>query len=277
MAGLYHYTTGAGLLGMMKDYSNKNPYLTMWATHYMFLNDPTEYIYGETICLDIIDEIENELGVNENDRIKKIIILDEYQKAIKEVRRTDNYISPFLISLSRANDSLHMWDMYASKGNGIAINFSEERLTKSYIHLKECNYHAKENIDTKLLIKGYYKELSTQAESGADFMEKTKRAHYIFSLISLFLGIRIKHEAYEMEQEVRITPTEKETILFRERNGLIIPYIEAKIPFNCVENIVVGPTADFNRVCESILLLLNSRGIKWDENKILRSNVPYRE
>ena len=35
MATLYHYTTGAGLIGMLKDYSAENPNLMMWATHYM--------------------------------------------------------------------------------------------------------------------------------------------------------------------------------------------------------------------------------------------------
>ena len=279
MTGLYHYTTGAGLLGMLKNYSGENPHLTMWATHYMYMNDPMEYIYGQNICLDIIDEIENELGVNENDRIKKIIIWDEYQKAIKDVKRTkDGYkICPFLISMSRAFDSLHMWDMYATKGNGIAINFNENKLTKAYVHLKECNYHTREDNAFKQRIKEHYEELITEVEDGPNLIEKVKRAHYIFSVISLFLGIRIKHEAYEMEQEVRITPIDKKTLLFRERDGLIIPYVETKIPFDCVESIIVGPTADFNRVCESILLLLNSRGIKWDENKILKSNVPYRE
>lgn len=53
MVELYHYTTGAGLLGMLKDYdAEKNPNLTIWATHYAYMNDPTEFEFGKKyVCL----------------------------------------------------------------------------------------------------------------------------------------------------------------------------------------------------------------------------------
>ena len=146
MAELYHYTNGAGLLGMLKNYSADNPNLTMRATHYMYMNDPKEYIYGQEICMDIIDEIEEELDIAKKIRVKEIL-KNEYAQAVsKNVIRMLRFdankirVCPFLISLSGAKDSLHMWNMYAMNGNGLAITFNREELEKHY-SLEDCIYN----------------------------------------------------------------------------------------------------------------------------------------
>ena len=279
MKALYHYTTGAGLLGMLKDYSVENPNLTMWATHYMYMNDPTEFEYGRTICLDIIDEIEEDLQIEEESHIKKIVTGKQFQKCLLKARRhlkpEDIGLCPYLISLSQAEDSLHMWNMYATNGNGIAITFNSKELKKVY-SLRECVYYTKkkhyENIKKK--IREHYHRYANkfQIDNSPIF-----NACYVELMISLLEGIFIKHCSYKDEKEVRFVASQAKEILFRDKNGLIIPYVEQKVPFECVENIIVGPTADFNRVRESILLLMNSRGIMWDEDRIIKSNVPYRE
>ena len=277
MAELYHYTNGAGLLGMLKNYSADNPNLTMWATHYMYMNDPKEYIYGQELCLNIIDEIEEELGINENDRIKKIVNSDHYQSAFKHISRQITAHIPYLISLSQAEDSLHMWNMYAVNGNGIAIGFNDGKL-REYFNLKNCIYYRDKEYD-----KNLYDEIKKEiSEHYTNFNNKNKgktriqQAAFISTLICFVFGIRIKHIAYAIEQEVRITPLAVDQVMFRDKNGVIIPYIETSLPFDCIENILVGPTADFNRVQESILLLLHKKGIKWEEEKIIKSQVPYR-
>lgn len=287
MKALYHYTTGAGLLGMLKDYSVENPNLTMWATHHMYMNDPIEYIYGRNICLDIIDEIENDLNINENNKIKRIVITKEYQDALRIMLRTPEVHSlcPYITSFSYAEDSLHMWNMYATNGNGLAIKFNTDKLVLSRLLLKDCVYLPNQDIEVqtqlKQEIKKLYLELSADRQYETTFSSihpLLTKEHYIFTLICLHFGVRIKNSAYNMEVESRKTIISKgRTVLFRERNGIIIPYLEDLIPFDCVDGIIVGPTADFNRVRESILLLMNNRGIIWDEDKILKSNVPYRE
>lgn len=279
MVDLFHYTTGAGLLGMMKKYTQDNPNLTMWATHYMFMNDPKEYINGESICLDIIDSIETEMGVEPQNRIKTLVSSDEY----KEVKRSTmlknhnmDINAPYIISLSLVNDSLHMWNMYAANGNGLTINFTSDRLgnlQQPYV----CEYYHGNNPlkwnEFRKRIKDEYLILS---QENSKFNE-LERAHIIYCIISAYFGPKIKDRAYELEHEVRLIPHKNnKEVLFREKNGLIIPYIEASIPFDCVENITVGPTADFERVRESVLILLNSKGIHWDYDKIIKSQVPYR-
>lgn len=280
MENLYHYTTGAGLLGMMKNYSKENKNLTMWATHYKYMNDPTEYEYGRSICLDIIDDIEKELHIEKGKRIKEVLKKNNFNRLpiSKEIENKQKkfIFSPYLISLSRAEDSLHMWNMYAKNGNGIAIIFNGEKLNNSCVP-KECIYYEKKKHYNKLKEKineHYQQHMNTFQVSGVDPL--IANAYGVALLISLLEGVFIKHFAYREEMETRIHVSIAEDVLFRDKEGLIIPYVEQQIPFECVENIIVGPTADFDRVCESIWLLMNSKGIKWKEDKIIKSNVPYR-
>lgn len=295
---LYHYTDGSGLLGMLNNYSNENPNLTMWATHYMYMNDPSEYEFGKEIITSQIDIIESELGIPDEYRIKKFVEREDYRKELNKYCRTaeGQALCPYIISFSRSRDSLHMWDMYASKGNGLAIVFDELKFSESIIsreqkyqtNLKDCVYHDEEVSELSHLkqnIKELYLELEKDRplalaiDSAKDgkLSPLYSRVHYFYMLISGFLGIRIKDNAYNLENEVRISLNKLDyKILFRTRNGIIIPYIEYPIHFSCVENIIVGPTADFNRVNESILILLNSKGIEWDSDRILKSKIPYR-
>lgn len=278
MGNIFHYTTGAGLLGMLKNYTQDNPNLTMWATHYMFMNDTKEYIYGESVCLDIIDSIETEMGVESQNRIKTLVSSNEYKKAKRSVMLTTHNLdvnSPYIISLSMTNDSLHMWNMYAANGNGLTLNFSLDRLINVIIPYTCVYYNGNPSTCNDLIqrIIDEYQKLSKENSS----FNKFQRAHIIYSIISAYFGPKIKDKAYELEHEVRLIPHKNDKkVLFREKEGLIIPYIEESIPFDCVENITVGPTADFERVRESVLILLNSKGIRWDYDKIIESQVPYR-
>lgn len=293
---LYHYATGAGLLGMLKDYTKDTPNMKLWASHYMYMNDPYEYKIGEQLCTEIIDRIESDLKIPDEYRIKSFVNTPQYINAVKSYRRTidGQSICPYLISMSKTFDSLHMWNMYASNGNGLALGFNRLKLLGAQILPMDCHYfddnsqHNKEIID-KLEpdIKELYLELDQEhplytiqesMKNGDNSLLYT-RLHTIHTLTCVFIGIRIKDIAYRLENEVRITTPhkpEEPAILFRERNGIIIPYIEYPIPFNCVENIVVGPTADFERVRDSLLILFDSKGIEWDTDKIIKSRVPYR-
>ncbi|MBD5220450.1 MAG: DUF2971 domain-containing protein [Bacteroidales bacterium] len=293
---LYHYATGAGLLGMLKDYTKEKPNIKLWASHYMYMNDPQEFKIGQKICTEIIDMIESELRIPKKYRVKTLIDNPIYQTTYNTyIRTTDGQsICPYIISLSGINDSLHMWDMYAAKGNGIVIGFNNSKLLRANILAKDCFYcdinDQTSTSDLIAKIKPYIsslykscakefplKKIKEDIKNGFD-IPLYQRIHYIHTVICGHIGIRIKNKAYQLEEESRITINRKDTfeILFRDRNGIIIPYTEYSIPFDCVEKIVIGPTADFERVRESILIFLNSKNIEWDIENIIKSKVPYR-
>lgn len=292
-----HYTTTGGLLGMLKDYTKEQPKIRLWATHYMYMNDPEEYKLGKEICTEIIDQIEQELNIPKEYRVKTYIESETYQSVLGDYCRTGDGqpINPYIISFSKVYDSLHMWDMYAANGNGLAIVFNYQKLLDAKILLKDC-FYCNINCDNinqcisdkykKDIIEIYQDEdknnpLSVVEESmkNGDKIPALMRAHIIHTIVCGHIGIRIKNYAYSIENEARISANNNKEfkLLFRDRNGIILPYIEYPIPFDCVDHILVGPTAQFNLVRESILIYLNNKGVKnWDTNKILQSKVPYR-
>lgn len=294
MVELYHYTTGAGLLGMLKDYdAEKNPNLTIWATHYAYMNDPTEFEFGIEICLPLIKEIEEEDGVPEDEKIYPILNgtkeLPKYW-GILEFKHWEyqGVLNPCMISFSQAKDSLHMWNMYGQNGNGLALCFDMDSMRRSKTNylFDSCVYigndipnEYKEQIKQK--IRGFYKnkyDLFREMRSSPEMNEKYKIgltfmvAPFIYAEVASYL----KHEAYKDEQEFRMLVNERANFRFRERNGEIIPYREEKIPFEALQYILIGPTRDFKRTRNSILLLLGQKGIPWSPDKIIQSNVPYR-
>ena len=291
-----HYTTTSGFLGMFKDYTEDQPNVKLRATHYKYMNDPNEYEFGTKFCTEIIDQIENELKVPNEYRVKTLVDSELYHDALADYRMTaeGQTICPYLISFSKAYDSLHMWDMYASNGNGLALVFNYQKLLEAKILLKDCFYcnpncsnviqcltsKFKEEINKIYLEQDKGIPISVVKESmeQGNNVPYYNRVYILHTLICGHIGIRIKNWCYNAENEARITINgNKSELLFRERTGVLLPYIEYPIPFDCVENIIVGPTADFNRVRESILIFLDYKGVRtWDKSRILQSNVPYR-
>ena len=155
MAILYHYTTASALLGMLKDYTVENPNLSMWATHYMFMNDRYEYEIGCDYCRNLIKKVEDELNIE--NRISDNFGECNFETIIRETQReyateTDVFSinNPYIISFSENKDGLNMWNMYAQNGNGISIGFDEELLRRNSIAADKCRYNLiidKEAID----------------------------------------------------------------------------------------------------------------------------------
>lgn len=66
---IYHYTDNAGLLGMLEKTSLDNLFITMRATFYRFLNDPSEYQFGVDIVNKHLTAIEDELNIDRSKRL----------------------------------------------------------------------------------------------------------------------------------------------------------------------------------------------------------------
>ena len=146
---IYHYTNASALLGMFKNCSKENPYITMWATHALYLNDPTEYEYGKEKCYDILPILEEKMGIPVESRISTmrdmyITEMSKLRDFISSTRPNSiQYGTPYLISFSKSEDSLPMWSNYAQNGNGIAIGFNPDKLSE-YIKIKDCKYNIAE-------------------------------------------------------------------------------------------------------------------------------------
>lgn len=98
-----------------------------------------------------------------------------------------------------------------------------------------------------------------------------------YNALSL-LACYLKTPAYRDEREWRISRARLndnlQEVNFREKNGLIIPYININIPLSCVRQIIIGPREDQELCASSIRKMLRKYAFT-DHITVKNSNLPY--
>lgn len=88
----------------------------------------------------------------------------------------------------------------------------------------------------------------------------------------------LKTPAYRDEREWRISRERLndhfQEVNFREKNGLIIPYIDIDIPLSCVKQIIIGPRED-QRLCASSIGKMLRKYAGYYQIDVLLSSLPY--
>ena len=243
----WHYTS---LDAIYKIFQSKE----LWFSHYKFLNDPQEIIFGINAIRALI---------NGHD-IFKYVDLDEI---FNKVRNDLDKYPIFILSTSKEKDSLSQWFLYGDDGKGVAINLSRFLLNrlintitfKQYLYYPVSYYHLTEYFNEK----EYEKK-----NSGCDNLEKclndclnllydnfdSERNDFFKELIIrliLIYSATIKNSFYKSENEFRI-------VLFVEQDNknidsLVInnnPRVVYKLPlknnFDIINEVMLGPkSSDF--------------------------------
>jgi hypothetical protein len=290
---LYHYTTANGLKGIVE--SN-----TIWATHYRFLNDKTEYKYGQQI----IENVLNETIGNHSDDKSLVDFVGKIIAGIKAPRR-----GIYIMSFSEKKDQLSQWKGYSDNGLGYSVGFDLAELS----HLRPIQV-VYDEIDREKHLDHRISILEKIADDklimGDNSVWGMVLSHIIQTLI-----YRWKDEGFKEEKEWRIVKSDiyqeasisipdrlssseefqhlrkllqerityrVEDLKFRESNGVLIPYIE--IPFKTpkyppIKEIIIGPSHDpekTERATEAIALLLTKVGYtEQDMPQIEPSKIPY--
>lgn len=280
---LYHYTSASGLLGILDKYTEETPALSMWATNALYMNDPSEFRLGQYVFHTILPDIEAELNIPESEQLSLAAqtmiqegVFDKLEVGGSARVETINQGIAYVLSLSQERDTLPMWRMYAQNGNGLAIVFDKKMLTELYGEsLKECMYATQGNYgEFKEIVKNEYIQYK-QDNSFLRLCNPYIQLMFITHLYHRFCAY-LKDSAYAYEKEVRLKATSADKILYREKDGLIIPYVTIQLPISCVKEIIIGPTADPIRMKMSISMYLQSKGIDDSLINISHSTIPYR-
>lgn len=244
---VYHYTDINALISILgKDR------IVLRATNILYLNDPHELIEGITAINDIQ----------------------------KNKIHPGAFRSYYITSFSSSKDNLSMWGMYAANGNGCALAFDFDELSKGYEIILKCIYGKDEveqsfNNLNSLTQTGVFTSLSGSKISKED-EQKNREALTINNIITTCLGA--KNEAYRHENETRgvIFCNDCNKIHFRTRNGYIVPYAEVLLPKSVLKEIVIGPTDNTFLKEQSIYHFLQINGYNLNEIQLVKSNIPYR-
>ncbi len=214
---------------------------------------------------------------------------DLFQPLIKWVDGILRVQDIFILSLSKANDSLSLWSRY-SQYNGYSIEIDMDKLIteinntnlkipfqaffevsyeQDYLN-KYVSVHMKEYHEAQIINKNFP-------------IDSERTSILMFNVLnSLFL---FKHKAYSDEKEIRgifIIPNKyslvtdsvwNDNIRFRIQNDIIIPFITLKMnTFSWIKGIILGPKIKDDNALKGIEILLKSKNIKINVRK---SDVPY--
>lgn len=304
----YHYTDINGFIGIMQNRE-------LWATNTKFLNDKNECIE----CLKLGQEITREYSEACTDNSKDF--LKHFHKVIQDRIDQGSDQDIYSISFCKEGDLLSQWRGYGKKG-GIAIGFDLINCTMQYNEKEVLSFynfldrHYYETVDEEkrkkddfipddgeFMIK-LWKVIYNKAEQERilndliDIGIETVRqgtlrgiteeelVHDIMHSIDYLLPI-FKDIGFEEEKEVRYIWRDdgSRKIYFREKNGIIIPYIKCMIrDCNCrelevlpIKDIVVGPQVNQKEVIDGVKMFLQHNGYEYLVDKVRPSEIPYRE
>ena len=177
-----------------------------------------------------------------------------------------------------------MWSMYAKDGKGVCLCLNKEILLKFFNDNEELqtkivpvsyNLEKLEGVTRSHLCSIYHNYIEELL--GDDIPDKENLIHFyqyrfVYELAPLF-----KDAAYNYEGEERLICTQQQndqTIDFRvSANGYIIPFRKIKIPVDALNNIIIGPSYNYELISEGLNLELILSGIK---ATLEPSNVNYR-
>jgi hypothetical protein len=271
---LYHYTSGSGLIGILKSKS-------IWATSIRFLNDSTEYSLALKIAQAVI---QNRIESARNNFDRGL-----YNVLKARLAGEEGHGEVYVSSFTEKGDQLSQWRAYSPPSGGFAIGFKSKSLTdltgsNPDRFLARCTY---ETSSQEELIRNLIQAVARFAdESNAhNQMSHDRVFRESFKLLGRLLPLiapALKDSSFAEEQEWRLvrlpSSFEEVELQFREGRSMLIPYYQHCFPDNSgcapIEELVVGPTPHPELARESAQALIMAQGLS---AAIVRSSsIPYR-
>jgi Protein of unknown function (DUF2971) len=278
---LYHYTTQAGLMSILKARA-------LWASKMQYLNDASEFLHGLAIGKKVLEE-----QLNAHRSAERAAVLNNIKRALDQLSWTHVFVG----SLSAAGDLLSQWRGYCPDANGFSIGFNVERLSialsEQGFRLAPCVYKEEDQL---LLLNELFDDALgfSNTYSGDIFSPQlnpglAKLSRFLGPQASFFvreflnLGSLYKHESFSEEREWRILcgviPHTHPDFRIRTGKSMLIPYREIKLCATggpiFIDELIVGPTPHHDLARQSAKNLVDSLPpIK--TIRVRLSSVPYR-
>lgn len=272
---LYHYTSQAGLLGIITSG-------VLWATNIHYMSDAKEFAHAIELTHAGLSKLKNERdSADEAERA----LVNEFSKALYSIERVRIHV----FSLSEVGDLLSQWRAYCPRGSGYSIGFDPHNLltimTRQGFSFFRCLYSSREQLGVLSnaiggLVGGFRAERSASPAEREALLKK-----YTSEFIRLFymIGPSLKHSAFSEEREWRMVsapvPVGHPRLGYRQGTFMLIPHFAFSLGENwkearVIDEIVVGPTPHMELAVSSLSEFLTRHGVK--PQQITPSQVPYR-
>jgi|SRR5579859_2995824 len=270
---LYHYTTAQPLLSIFESRQ-------LWATNAVYTNDQTEIVHS---VLQLKRIIEADLKSRESNPAtdSMLMVVEEFYTIVEA----------YLVCFCADGDLLSQWRAYGQQG-GYAIGFDPQVLNhlplKGRALLLPVVYdHSQQEALVRDLVNRW-RTLFTDIPPSDDNHQARRLGAFVFAQCFALLAIAFKNAAFSEEKEWRLVHVRQRVVdnagselRFRERNGLITPYVavNAEDPMTMLlpaRRIVMGPTRYPQVAGFGLVRFLTKLGYEEDAVAIEPSTVPLR-
>ena len=258
---LYHYTTQAGLLGILR--SN-----CIWATAAHYLNDSSEYAYGLQLITDGLSEASKQ-AISEREAANLSAIAQS--------------LSPFLgvcvASLTSHGDLLSQWRAYAGNSGGFALGIRSQYLRKvahtQGFYLVRCIYtHKNQQQAIGEVIKEFRARMKSSPNWGPNDQGGCVAA-------AMRLAVMLKDRSFAEEREWRLISMPKmiSELDFRQGTSMLVPFFKFALEDDTdayLDSVRVGPTPHRELAVNSVRMLLRKLTLSDPEDKVTETRIPFR-
>jgi hypothetical protein len=261
---LYHYTTQAGLLGIVDKKE-------IWATHTQYLNDRREFRHALEVFREELGALTREW---DGERLKcfsgvSLTLLDDLSR-----------MNVCVASFSEDSDSLPQWRAYGG-GAGFSLGIPGDHLhalvETEQSFLARCVYDA---LEQRAIARALLEEVAEQILAGetSDFQPPGGNLQaYLFRFAPLF-----KHKSFTGEREWRIITRPLMCTLprfdFRSGVSTITPYYRFPLHHDRhrfgLSEVIVGPTPHIEEAAAAVRSLLIRHDLK--DVPVRNSEAPFR-
>jgi Protein of unknown function (DUF2971) len=278
MQSLFHYTTAAGLLGIVGQSK-------LWASDARFLNDAQDSTFAREALFEALRAMPNPVrqerhwwhGTDDEDVFAAEWV--SYRDAVVHwLADSSLALGVYVSCFCESGDLLSQWRGY-STDHGYSIEFDASALTAA----------AGPSLRSSLSPVRYGTELAadvlTEAESllaGTNLAHPGMRAYFTAVALSALLA-KIKHPSFQEEREWRLITVEEtfddrgrtdgRAVHFRSNAVSIIPYLELPFALDAVRSVRVGPGNNTDVRAAGVERLLKSVG---SQASVVTSAVPLR-
>lgn len=265
---VYHYTTIEALFSILEEYRNNGCSALPFRAYCIYkMNDLREMQLGYETVKRLLPQYENNhpnsmnlSAVYEDIEFEKKLVERSIQKTTGNKKEMIDV--PFAISFSCKRDFLPMWSMYGDGKKGVCLKF---RLSTLVNEMKGCLqlcfvYYKGErnNIIKDYLLPLLYDFDARKYSAGISLDEKINELCLLYECINPF----VKSKDWSYESEFRIVFHEHygpklnedffESLSRTYNEPKLVDYITTPIAANSMEEIIIGPLANY-KIVEHVL------------------------
>ena|GEM_PF-6508040 len=285
LRNFYHYTTLSNCINNMLILhpekcslaKNKNNYIELWASHFLYLNDGEELHDGLKKLFGCIAYKRKEIENSDNaEKAKMIADIDNFVKQLEQIKpeNISNAPNHFILCFCTNGNLLSQWKWYGRDG-GIAIEFDLLNCVYDGVYSfgdLNNNEPYKTNpyaviYDDKKKDKCINKLMNIKLHTSTDV--------YYWAIRYIAAASLMKHQGFEEEHEVRLifSPLYSQyesisdsisRIKYRENDGVIKPYMKIQVKHKeenrtPINSVTVGPGKNQQLVFNALIKLIQSR------------------